>query len=64
MSHSDRAWDGGESGAMGDSATGCRIRGRAGNIGHGDCGHELCDCGLSGGDCGSAWYNLLVSRSC
>lgn len=49
-SHSDRAWVGGESGPIEDSATGDSDLARTGKIGVGECGHEGCDCGLSGGD--------------
>lgn len=60
-SSSDRASDGGESGAMEDSATGDSDLARAGNIGDGECGHEGCDCGLSGGEVGSAWVDLVLA---
>lgn len=46
---------------MEDSATGDSDLARAGNIGDGECGHEGCDCGLSGGEVGSAWVDLVLA---
>lgn len=60
-SSSDKASDGGESGAMEDSVTGDSDLARAGSIGDGEFRHEGSDRGLSGGDVGSALVDLALA---